>query len=120
MYKVKRLFVYIRVLLTTLAAQAVSIFARCKAFYQDLWIVSERGSDARDNGYHFFKYLRTEHPEINAVYIIKKDAPDRKKVAPLGQLVEYGSFRHYLCFLLAKVRVSTHIDGYSPDILFFH
>ena len=39
---------------------------------------------------------------------------------PFGKPVEYGSFRHYLCFLLAKVRVSTHIDGYSPDILFFH
>ena len=120
MYKVKRLFIYIRVLLMTLAAEIVGIFARRKAFYRYLWIVSERGMDARDNGYHFFRYLRTEHPEINSVYIITKDSPDRKKVAELGELVEYGSFRHYLCFLLAKVRVSTHIDGYSPDILFFH
>ena len=32
--------------------------------YRGVWIVSERGSDARDNGYHFFKYIRENHPEI--------------------------------------------------------
>ena len=103
-----------------IAAEAVSLFVRRKPAYRGLWIVSERGQEARDNGYHFFKYLRREHPEINAVYIITGNSPDRGKVADLGTLVEYGSFRHYLCFILAKVRVSTHIDGYSPDILFLN
>ncbi len=120
MYKIKRLFVYIRVFFIMIAAEAVSLFVRRKPAYRGLWIVSERGQEARDNGYHFFKYLRREHPEINAVYIITGNSPDRGKVADLGTLVEYGSFRHYLCFILAKVRVSTHIDGYSPDILFFN
>ena len=120
MYKLKRLFAYFRVLFIMLAAEAVSLFVKRKPEYEKLWIVSERGVDARDNAYHFFKYLRTAHPEINAVYIISNDSPDREKVASLGELVEYGSFRHYLCFILARVKVSTHIDGYSPDILFFH
>ncbi|MBR0413676.1 MAG: CDP-glycerol glycerophosphotransferase family protein [Clostridia bacterium] len=120
MYKLKRLFIYIRVIIVTLAAVVVSLFVKRRPEYKELWIVSERGVDARDNAYHFFKYLRREHPELNAVYIISGDSPDREKVASLGNLVEYGSFRHYLCYLLAKVRVSTHIDGYSPDILFFH
>ena len=120
MYKLKRLFIYIRVIIVTLAAVVVSLFVKRRPEYKELWIVSERGVDARDNAYHFFKYLRREHPELNAVYIISGDSPDREKVASLGNLVEYGSFRHFLCYLLAKVRVSTHIDGYSPDILFFH
>ena len=120
MYKFKRLFIYMKVFFVMTAAKAVSFFIKNRKKYKDLWIVSERGIDARDNAYHFFKYLRTNHPEINSVYIISKDSPDRKKVEPLGALVEYGSFRHYLCFSLAKVKVSTHIDGYSPDILFFH
>ena len=120
MYKLKRLFTYLKVLLIMLTAEAVSLFVRRKPAFDNLWIVSERGVDARDNAYHFFKYLRREHPEINAVYIISNDSPDREKVASLGELVEYGSFRHYLCYILAKVKVSTHIDGYSPDILFFH
>lgn len=41
--------------------------------YRGVWIVSERGSDARDNGYHFFKYIRENHPEIKAYYIIEKN-----------------------------------------------
>ena len=120
MYKVKRLFIYIKVFFVTVAAEVASLFVKRDPRYKDLWIVSERGIDARDNGYHFFKYLRNAHPEINSVYIISKDSPDRKKVEPLGELVEYGSFRHYLCFVLARYKVSTHIEGYSPDILFFH
>ena len=120
MYKVKRLFIYLKVFFIMVAAKAVSIFIKNSKNYKNLWIVSERGVDARDNGYHFFKYLRNTHPEINSVYIISDDSPDRKKVEPLGNLVKYGSFKHYLSFILAKVKVSTHIDGYSPDILFFH
>ena len=120
MYKLKRLFTYIRVFLEMVAAEAASLFLRKKPAYRDLWIVSERGTEARDNGYHFFKYLRREHPEINAVYIIADHSPDREKVASLGTVIPYGSFKHYLCFILAKYRVSTHIDGYSPDILFFN
>lgn len=120
MYKLKRLFVYVHVFFCMLAAKAASVFLRKSARYKDLWIVSERGIDARDNGYHFFKYLTSTHPEINAVYIITRKSPDYKKVAALGKTVSYGSFRHYLCFVMAKVKVSTHIDGYSPDILFFH
>ena len=102
------------------AAKAVSVFAKRKDAYKDLWIIAERGSEARDNGYHFFKYLTKEHPEVNSVYIITKDSPDRSKVEKAGKVVNYGSFRHYLCYTLAKVRISTHVDGYSPDILFFY
>ncbi|MCR4615788.1 MAG: CDP-glycerol glycerophosphotransferase family protein [Clostridiales bacterium] len=120
MYKIKRIFIYIRVFLIMTVAEFVGLFVRRSKTYKDLWIIAERGVDARDNSYHFFKFLTKEHPEINAVYIITKDSPDRSKVAPLGKLVNYGSFKHYLCFILAKVRVSTHIDGYSPDILFFN
>ena len=120
MYKIKRIFTYIYVFFKMLAAETASLFVRNSQAYKDLWIVSERGVDARDNAYHFFKYLRNEHPEINAVYIISKDSPDRDKVASLGEIVEYKSFRHFLCFILAKAKVSTHIDGYSPDILFFN
>lgn len=37
---------------------------------QGLWLVSERGTDARDNGYWMFRYIKQHHPEISAKYII--------------------------------------------------
>ena len=103
-----------------LCAAAASLFVWRSKKYADLWIVSERGTDARDNAYHFFKYITKEHPEINAAYIISKDSPDRAKVAALGRVIDYGTFAHYLAYILAAVRVSTHIEGYTPDILFFN
>ncbi|MBR0365839.1 MAG: CDP-glycerol glycerophosphotransferase family protein [Clostridia bacterium] len=120
MYRLKRIFEYARFFIVLIAAEIASVFVRSNPLYKDLWIVSERGLDARDNGYHFFKYITREHPEINSAYIISEDSPDREKVASLGRVISYGSFRHYLSYLLAKVRVSSHIDGYAPDILFFN
>lgn len=45
-----------------------------------VFLVSERGTDARDNGYHFFKYLKEKHPELEAYYVIDRASPDYKKV----------------------------------------
>ena len=41
----------------------------CSAKYRELWLVCERGNDARDNGYWFYRYLKEKHPEINARYV---------------------------------------------------
>lgn len=90
-----------------------------KIDYGDLWIISERGIDARDNGYHFFKYLRENHPDINVQYIIKKTSPDYEKVKNIGPVIEYRSKKHYLAFINAKVLISTHIMGFSPDMGLF-
>ena len=83
--------------------------------YRKLWLISERGSDARDNGYHFFKYLCEHQPEVNCAYVIDKRSPDYDKVRALGRVVQRGSFRHYLAFAGAKALISTHIMGYTPD-----
>lgn len=32
-----------------------------------LWLISERGTDARDNGYRFYSYLVSEQPEVNGL-----------------------------------------------------
>ena len=64
--------------------------------YRHVWLVSERGREARDNGYHYFAYLRRAHPEINAVYVADPKLPDYDRVAQLGSVVPYRSWRHYL------------------------
>ena len=56
----------------------------CSAKYRELWLVCERGNDARDNGYWFYRYLKEEHPEINARYVIETDSADRAKIEALG------------------------------------
>ncbi|MCD8181318.1 MAG: CDP-glycerol glycerophosphotransferase family protein [Firmicutes bacterium] len=101
------------------AARVVSPFFKNKAKYKNLWLISERGIDARDNGYYLFKYITQNHPEINIAFAISRDSSDRPRVETLGNLINRGSFAHYLALVLSKVKISTHIMGYTPDIDFF-
>lgn len=94
-------------------------YARLKYRGNSIYLVAERGTDARDNGYHFFKYLRERHPEREAYYVITSGSADYCKVAALGKTVEYRSFQHYCLFAAAKYKISTHIMGYSPDMLHY-
>ena len=59
----------------------------------DLWLICESANEARDNGYWLFRFLCRERPQVDAVYAICHTSPDYAKVASLGQVVEYGSFR---------------------------
>lgn len=111
---------YAGYLLTYLAAAVVALFLRNKPAFRRLWLVSERGVDAGDNGFHFFRYLRENHREINAAFIISRTSPEREMMEALGRVIDYGSFEHYLSILLAEVKISTHIMGYTPDMYFFY
>ena len=82
---------------------------------RDIWLVSENGATARDNGYHFFKYLRENHPEIESYYVIPKDSADYMRVKSYGSVVHYKSFKHYCLFIASKVQLSTQIMGCSTD-----
>lgn len=87
--------------------------------YQKLWILAERGTDARDNGSHLFRYIRREHPEINIAYIIDPASPDAPAMKALGRVIPYGSREHYLALAASQVKISTHIMGFAPDMLAF-
>ncbi len=79
--------------------------------YRNLWIIAERGDDARDNAWFFFQYVRKNHPEVNIRYVISKDSADYPKVKELGNPIEHNSFLHYLCYAACKVRISSSMWG---------
>lgn len=119
MKKIKLYFSWLSMLIKYLTAYIISPIAKKQRKYKDLWLFSERGKDARDNGYHLFKYVRLNAPEQNAAYIISKDSADREKIEALGDTIEFGSFSHYLAIVCAEIRISTHFLGYTPDTWFF-
>lgn len=97
------------------------IFAQIIAFLfgfvlqrKDIWIFSEKKTEARDNGYHFFRYIREKHPNISAYYMITKNSEERKKVEALGRVINYDSFQHCVLFFSAKERVCSQIHGVRP------
>ena len=95
----------------------VSLIFRVK--HKQVWLVCERASDARDNGYWFYKYLCEKHPEIETIYAIKKSSPDYRRVASLGKVIEFGSFMHWVYYWLAKRNISSAKEGKPNAALCF-
>ena len=117
MYNKKIIIEFSNCLIKSCLAKIVSLFLPETQFPD--YLVSERGNDARDNGYVFFKYLCEKHPEIKSAYVISNESPDYPKVNKLGDTIEYGSFRHYIALFKAKYLVSSHIMGFTPNPGFY-
>lgn len=81
-----------------------------RRLHPHLWLVCEE-NEARDNGYRFFQYLRKEQPQVDALYAIGRHAHDYAAAAAVGPTVEYGSFRHWICYLAAEVNISSQKKG---------
>lgn len=115
--RIQRAITYVRVRTTHILLKPIA-----KVLYgkKHVWIVAERGMDARDNGFHMYRFIREKHPEQRAYYIIQKDSPDYPKVAALGNIVEQNSLKHWLLYLGAEVKISTHINGFMPNRSCWH
>lgn len=79
-----------------------------------IWLVGERPWQAQDNGYRFFQYLKENHPEQKVFYVITKDSPKLKAVAEIGDVIYYGSIKHWLMYFGSEALISTHIRKLVP------
>lgn len=87
------------------------IFFRICSFFifTKPWVLIERGDDARDNAYFFYRYLKIHHPEQKVYYIIDKNSPDYHKVKE--NAVHFGSVKNYWAVAIAEKIISSH--GYT-------
>ena len=90
-------------------------FARLFLWRKRIWIVSEHGYEARDNGYSFFKYMRENHPEVNCYYAIDFRSSDYFKVKELGNIIRFGSFIHFAYWCAARYLISSKTQGFCPN-----
>lgn len=85
------------------------------------WVLHERGTDARDNAYFFYCYLKEKHPEQKIYYIIDKNSSDYHKVA--ADAVHFGSLKNYWVIATAQRIISTHVcvglPGMNPKLFHF-
>lgn len=79
------------------------------------WLITERPTDARDNGYVLFKWLCQNHPDKNVIYAIRKDAADYANVKNLGKVIEYGSYQHWYYYFAASVCCDTSWEICCPN-----
>lgn len=86
---------------------------------KELWLICESGNTARDNGYHFFKYVRENYPNDYCFYVIDKNCCDYQKVKKYGNIIQFKSFKHWLYYLSAKYNISNQKNG-NPNQVFFY
>ena len=114
MEKIKRYCTYLKCLCKLIIAFIYVQLYKKTIYVNDIWLIQEKHTEARDNGYCLFKYLRTKHPEINVYYSITKGSVDLYKVITLGNTVESGSITHYMYYLAAKYRIGSQQAAASP------
>ncbi len=90
---------------------ALPISRLIRIYRKNLWLICEYKDEAHDNGFCFFHYLRMQRPEIDAVYAIGKNSKARNKVVALGDVVSFGSLKHWIYYLAAQVNVSSQKGG---------
>ena len=93
----------------------ISFPFRKKLSNKNIWLIREKGTEARDNGYHLYKYVREKHPTINCFYVIAKDSADSCKVEKYGNVIMLNSLKHFIYYLHAKVSANSQAYGASPD-----
>lgn len=99
------------VLICVVLAQVLKINKK----YRDVWLITERGDEARDNGYSFFKYLRNSYPNINAYYLISTNNKEEySKVNIHGNVIRYRSMMHKMLFVNAIFLVTAHRGSIEP------
>ncbi len=94
---------------TFLAAIPQALLLRKKR--PEMWLICEDCNEARDNGYWLYKYIRMQHPEQDCVYAINKKSPDYKRVENLGEVIQFGGYRHWVYYLAAQKNISSQKGG---------
>ena len=105
-------------ILTLAYLPAAAIYA-CWLRYKkrDIWLVCERKDEARDNGFAFFKYCMEGQKKVACYYAIDKTAKDYEKVKPYaGNVIPFGSFRHWAYYLACQANISSQKNN-GPNTL---
>ena len=112
---IRHLFGGVKGMLIVIFAFLLFPFARLFLWHKKIWIVSEHGYEARDNGYSFFKFMRREHPEVNCYYAIDFRSSDYPKIKELEKTIDFGSFKHFAYWCAARYVVSSKTQGFCPS-----
>ena len=72
-----------------------------------LWLISDRPMSAGDNGEALFRYIRKEHPEIDARFVVGKKSKAYEELKKAGPVIAFDSLEHKICFLLSDYMISS-------------
>ncbi len=112
--KIKKIFLFALHFLQLVLAWIVLHTIQRRLLKQDIWLIREKRDEARDNGYHFYKYLKEHQKNVNAFYVITSSSSDRHRVEKYDEIIEADSFKHCLYFLASKFSINSQPFGAYP------
>src|SRR5690606_31923634 len=63
--------------------------------FRHAWLFMDRDTQADDNAEHLYRYVRRQHPEINAWFILRETSHDWQRLEDDGfRLLAFGSLAH--------------------------
>ena len=111
MHKLKHIIDGFKLIVAYCIAKILRLFKSNR----DIWLIGERKDEAKDNGYHLFKYIRENHSEEKVYYIIDKNSKDLDKIQSLGNIVYADSFKHYVYYVMVNKLIMAHLSSCVPD-----
>lgn len=108
------LFIYLIILIPSLIYKLILKLSR-----KSIWLIYETKTTACDNGYYLFKYIRKNHPSDLVYYAIDKNSHDYSKVSKLGNIVNWGSLKHYIYYLVARKITTNELSSPAPHLFNF-
>ena len=87
-----------------------------KIIKKDIWLISERENDAKDNGYYLFKYIKDNKLKEDVFYAINKKANDYKKIAKYSKnIIKFGSVKHHIYTWACNKNISSQTGAGLPN-----
>lgn len=69
------------------------------------WCIVERIDSVDDNGWHFYQWMKTKHPEQPVYFLLGKQSD---KFNPKDEsMVAWRSFKHYVVYLASNIHIKT-------------
>lgn len=81
--------------------------------YRHAWVCTDASAQAGDNGEVFFKYLRREHPEVNAWFVQRPGTPGWRRLRAEGygdRVIAHGSTRWRVLMAHARHLIASRAD----------
>lgn len=80
---------------------------------KQIWLISDRYSNADDNGEALFKFLMEKDDLPAEIYfVIAKDSSDFERLSAIGKVVAQDSIEHMILHLTADCIISSQADEY--------
>lgn len=79
---------------------------------RQIWLISDRGMAAGDNGEAFFCHISSGHKDEgrDVYFVLARKSRDYPRLRQYGQVLDPKSFRYKLKFLLSDKVISSHAD----------